>query len=271
MDLLTPQRCDSDNPHLVGAVTVTHHHLVPWWSEAEIHAIRALYPHGGAEAVHQAIPHRTLAAIRAKARTERIRCSKPSTLGKRFERVWLISESIDGAIREAYSRAKRKGDIAAAAARIGRPAWWVQKRAAQLGITRTCRTRLDCWTQPELDILEHWRMATLKVIASKLRSAGYKRTQAAVAIQLKRRNIDRNNPDLFTTGQLADLFGVNAKTISDWIDRRGLLAKRTGSGPTAPQLVSRSNLRAWVKRNQQFVDLRKVDQPVFWEVMWPQS
>ena len=91
-------------------------------------------------------------------------------------------DDIDTMIREGYINAKAKGDCKALAERIGRPAWWVQKRASTLGLTRTNRTRLDAWTQPELDLLDAWSMCANKLIARKLREAGAAEVRVEIVV-----------------------------------------------------------------------------------------
>jgi hypothetical protein len=238
------------------------------WLTTEIAILRALYGTAGANGVREKLPHRSLASIRAKAAAEGIRGIRQSTLGKRFARIYTQRDDIDMAVREGYIHAKEKGAIKALAARIGRPAWWVQKRAAQLGVTRTNTTRVDAWTPAELDIVEQYSAAGLDVIAKKLRIAGFKRTPTAIAVIMKRRQIDRTDPDRWSATQLAPLFGVNPSTVTDWIERRGLPAKKSGDGIRAALLCHRRDLRKWMAANPRFVDLRRVDQAWFWDVMF---
>ena len=241
------------------------------WLTTEVATLRALYPRGGAKAVHAALQHKTLAAIRGKAAALRVKCLVGSTAGRFMPRRWDNRDDIDTMIREGYINAKAKGDCKALAERIGRPAWWVQKRASTLGLTRTNRTRLDAWTQPELDLLDAWSMCANKLIARKLREAGYARTETAVAVKLKRLKLDRENPDLWSATGLAPMFGVDPVTIASWIQKRGLPARREGSGPTAPLLIERARLRKWIERNPERIDLRRVDQTWFKELMWGAS
>lgn len=239
------------------------------WLTTEVAAIRAHYQTGGAPAVRSVLPHRTLASIRAKASEMGIRCARPSTLGHSFARVYPPSEAVDMAIRDGYLRATKKGDVKALADRIGRPAWWVQKRAAKFGLTRCNRTRLDAWTPAEVALLEKWRMAQLPVIRRKLAEAGFARTEAGIAVQLKRRQIDRTDPNAWSATQLGQLFGVNPATVADWVDRRGLPGRKA-DGRTGAFSIRRTDLRLWIKRNPQWVDLRRVDQAWFWELMFPE-
>lgn len=234
------------------------------WRVTEIAVLREHYPSKGRDGVHLLLPHRTVASIGAKARMLGIKCKRASTLGLRFPRLYPQRDDIDAMIREAYSTAARKGDIAAAAARIGRPAWWVHKRACDLGCARSSRTRIDAWTKPELALLEEWASCDSRVIAKKLRAAGFKRTPIAVSVKLKRLEIDRHDPDRWNATQVAPLLGVDPATVHDWIARRGL--KATQNKANGVQTIERKHLRAWVATHQQFINLRRVDQPWFMEL-----
>lgn len=260
-----PQAAPADAAHAPPAPTGRH--AGPWLT-TEVATLRAVYPMGGAAGTQAQLPHRTLSSIRAKAAEQRVRCLRSSTEGKFLPRVYPNRPDIDNAIREGYMHATAKGDILRLAERIGRPAWWVQKRAASLGVTRTNRTRVDSWTDAELDLLERWAHVGLKVIAAKLRAIGRPRTPTAVALKLKRLKIDRTDPDRWTTSDLAPLLGVSPSTVADWAERRGLPATREGTGKTSRYLITRKALRGWINLHRQYVDLRRVDQTWFLELVF---
>jgi hypothetical protein len=238
------------------------------WRTTEVALLRQHYGASGAAAVHALLPHRSLSAIRGKAAALGIAGCKGQTAGFTFTRKYAKRPDIDNAIREGYIHAKAKGDVLRLAERLGRPAWWVQKRAASLGLTRTNTTRLDAWTAAELRILEAAAACDLNVIRGKLKAAGFRRTCTAIAVKLKRLRLDRTDPDRWSATALAPLFGRDPATVADWVARRGLLATRSGSGPTVKMLIHRRDLRRWIERNPQFVDLRRVDQVFFWDVMF---
>lgn len=247
-------------------------HAPAWalWRTTEVSALRALYPAGGSQAVHEALPHRTRAAIRSKAQScgiERSAYQPAATAGMRFARLYPLSEHVDNAIRIGYAHATRKGDIKALAQRIGRPPWWVQKRAAALGVTRSNCTRLDCWTRAELQILERWAMCTPQAIRRKLLRAGFTRSETAIGIKLRRADIDREDPDRWSATAVAPMLGVNPATVADWVERRGLPAERVGGG-RGTLMITRRGLRNWIARNPRYVDLRRVDQPWFMDLLF---
>lgn len=238
-----------------------------FWTTSEVALIRQLYPADGAAAVAAALPHRSLSSIHGKAQTMGLRAPKRApTAGMEFARIYPNDPSIDEGIRRVYTTATRKGEIKEFAAKIGRPAWWVQRRACKLGVTRTVRTRVDRWTDAEMRIVEDHASCMPKVIAQKLRRAGFERTPTAVAVALKRRGIDTSDPDRWTADGLAKLLGVTGTAVRDWIERRGLRATRRSDKPGSVWLISRQELRRWVGSHQRFIDLRKVDQVWFMDI-----
>lgn len=239
------------------------------WKTTELAVLKQHYGTAGAHGVHAMLPHRSIAAIRGKAASEGIKGIRCTTLGKKIARIYPQRDDIDMAIREGYMRATRRGAIKELAARIGRPAWWVQKRAASLGVTRSNRTRVDCWKPEELAIVEQWATAGLDVIVSKLRRAGFQRTPTAVAVCMKRRRIDSSDPDMLTSIDVGTLLGRDPATIADWVNRRSLRAKIVGGGPHGKYLIHRRDLRAWIAGHPEYIDLRRVDQAWFWDVMFP--
>jgi hypothetical protein len=236
------------------------------WLTTEVETLRRVYPRGGAQAVRAELPGRTLEAIRAKASALRIKCRRPPTQGLRFARIYPQRDDIDNAVREGYMHATAKGAIKALAQRIGRPAWWVQKRAAQLGVSRTNQTRLDSWSAAELALLEEFAPCTVPVIVRKLRDAGHWRTATAVAVKLKRLHLERENPDRWSATALAPMLGVNPSTVADWIERRGLPATREGAG-RGRMMIDRKPLRAWICAHPRYIDLRRVDQTWFMDLI----
>lgn len=256
-----PEQATDAEPRPVQALTGA-------WRTTELAILREVYPKGGADGVRDRLPHRSLPAIRAKASAEKIKCKRGSTSGLRFARVYPPCEQIDQAIREGYIHATGKGAIKALAERIGRPAWWVQKRGTQLGVTRTNTTRLDAWSREEMAILEDVAHLECRAICRKLKEAGFKRTPTAVEVKLKRLKLDREDPDRWTATAVAPFLGVNPATIADWVERRGLPAKRENWGPNGRLMIERKKLRTWVAKNSGFVDLRRVDQTWFKELMW---
>lgn len=236
------------------------------WTTIEEAVLREHYSTAGPERCAELLSHRGLAAVYSKAKKLGLIAppALSTTAGKRFATKWPQCDRVDLMIRDAYEGGLRKrGQLKSLAMTVNRPKWWVAKRAVQLGCTVE-RMRPLPWTRPELALLESYSICDPKVIAAKLREAGFRRTPTAIVVQLKRRQIDRTDPDSWSATDLGPLLGVNPATVADWIARRGLSAKKTPYGHTGRYFITRRALRAWLRENHGFVDLRKVDQPWFW-------
>lgn len=236
------------------------------WTTIEEAVLREHYPTAGPERCVELLPHRGLAAVYAKARVLGLRAPKliSSTAGKRFATKYPQDDRVDSMIRESYGRGiRQRGQIKALALAVNRPKWWVINRAVAMGCTVE-RVRPLPWSHAEDALLEQYAVCTLRVIATKLREAGFARTPTAIAVRMKRKRIDRTDPDSWSAGDLGRLLGVNGNTVCDWIERRGLTAKKVPFGHTGRYVITRGALRAWLRQGHGFVDLRKVDQPWFW-------
>lgn len=237
-----------------------------FWTTVEVAIVRQHYPVGGCNACQPLLPNRKRSAIHAKAQQMGLKAPAGLTKGKRFARLHRTSDALDAQIRAVYAEQTQRGAVKAWAERNGLPAWWVQKRATVLGVARSSRTRVDCWTRPELDLLEEFAACDLRVIAKKLRDAGFSRTPVAIGVQLKRRKLDRHDPDVWTAPDLAGLLGVNPATVADWITRRGLKAEKHARGQFGVWVLNRRQVKAWVAANPRYIDLRKVDQVWFMDL-----
>ncbi|AKJ28761.1 hypothetical protein AAW51_2070 [Caldimonas brevitalea] len=243
--------------------------LAPWTTVEET-TLRLHYPVDGPRKCVELLPKRNLYSIYAKARLLGLRAPKvPPTAGKRFATKYPPNDAVDTAIREGYAACKGRGDVAKIAARVGRPRWWVSKRAAELGIAKP-PLRQPPWSTEELAILEACGHMSVTHIAKKLRDAGFSRTPSAVGNALKRNHIDRTDPDTWSARELGGLLGVTGKTVVDWIERRSLPASRAGTRRSEDQgdiwVIKRNGLRRWLASNPGFVDLRKVDQVWFMDL-----
>jgi hypothetical protein len=241
-----------------------------FWTTTEVTALREAYPAGGLPAAQEALPKRKRHAIYGKAQQLGLRAPPvlSPTAGKRFARKYPNSERIDDAIRHGYATATKRGDYGRIAVLVDRPKWWVHKRAAQLGLARNGDRRLDVWQREELAILEKYVACDIKVIGQKLRSAGFSRTPTAIGVKLKRLQLDRTDPNAWTATDLGGLLGVNRATVADWIERRGLKAKKKPRGESFMWVVQRKDLRAWIASNPRWIDLRRVDQPWFMDLVF---
>jgi excisionase family DNA binding protein len=121
---------------------------------------------------------------------------------------------------------------------VGRPRWWVSRRALELGLRQPTK-REPPWTDAELELLESLSHHRINTIRRKLKSHGYTRSDAAIAVKLKREGISlrmsRDLAGIYSATSAAKLLGVDAKTIQRWIQAEGLPASRAGTARTAVQ------------------------------------
>lgn len=236
-----------------------------FWTTQEVAILHEHYAALGPAYCHQKLPHRTRAAVQAQAGALGLKAPRNGNEGKRFARIYPNEDRIDLMVREGYAASKKRGDIEALAQRIGRPNWWVQKRATVLGITRGA-AKPTLWSAEEFAIVERSAVCTLQTIRKRLKKAGYARSDCAIAMQLKRLKMVRREPGTFNAMELAELLGVHRDTIANWVESRGLKAARAAQGGYA---IRERDIRAWFKQTrEQFVDLRRVDQREFWILMF---
>ncbi len=234
-----------------------------FWTNREERVLQAHYPTGGAEACAPLLPRRSLGAIYQHAVQLGLRA--PATGDFRRQR-WFTNPVIDEMIRRTYHAAPSNNAVNELAARAGRPRWWVSKRAVRLGLVGP-RFKQPEWNAAELEILGEHAHKDPAVICRRLKAAGYARSETAIVVKRKRLALDIRDPNRCTATQLAALMGVDTKTVTGWIVKGWLEAKRRGTARVASQggdmwWIKRRAVRAFIADNAAAVDLRKVDK--FW-------
>jgi len=238
-----------------------------FWTTREEKVLRENYAEHGAEHCATLLPGRPIGAVYQHAH-------KMGLKGKHhtnpdFRKRWTTSEQIDAVIRRAYQASEPKRDLIAKTAQaVGRPRWWVSKRAQALGIVAP-RFKEPPWTQAEIDLAEahaHKHLATIRRI---LKRHGFSRTETAIKVKLVRLGAMREDPNHYTAHGLAKLFGIDVKSVTRWIETGRLNAKRRGTDRGDKQggdmwWIHRKQVRRFVAENVAAVDFRKVDK--FWLV-----
>jgi len=229
------------------------------WTTREIRVLREAYPGGGINGVIALLPHRSRSAIYQHAHALGLRCASRPLVRE----SWTLQPGMDEAITAAHQRPMKRGDVVALARRLARPVWWVSRRARDLGLT-TPRFRELPWSQPELDILRETRNLRPAGVQNALRRHGFRRTEAAIVVQRKRRSIQRDpREDNYTAREVASLLGHDPTTVTRWINLGMLAADHDPSHqPTpdgrAPYRVSNQALRDFIITHAIHVDLRKL-------------
>jgi hypothetical protein len=240
-----------------------------FWTTREVEIVGQRYPIGGVDACLADLPNRTRSGVFQQAAKMGLRAPGVSEVPRK---VWSTSEQIDAEIRRVYTSTPKNKDVANLAAAMGRPRWWVSKRALTLGLTSP-RFKAPEWTAEELEIVEDNASKHLTTIRKILKKSGYTRTEAAIKLQIKRKHIEHTDTDHLTARGLAAIMGIDAKTITRWIEREGLPAKRRGTARVEVQggdmwHIHRRTFRLWLKDHAQCVDLRKVDKYAFFDLIF---
>lgn len=181
---------------------------------------------------------------------------------------YVITPEMDAVIRRVYrTEGTGAGEVRELARRLGLPRWKITRRAAELGV-RECRVKEARWSEEELKILESNAHLSPGRISIRLGKAGYRRTDTAVLLKLKRLRLRTNLKGMSAT-ETAGCFGVDAKVVTRWIRAGLLIAERRGTDRTEAQggdewFIREKSLRNFVLENLNAVDLRKVDK--YWFV-----
>jgi hypothetical protein len=233
-----------------------------FWTGREDKILRAAYPEGGVPLALEKLPGRSAKAIYQRSATIGVRRAGPK--GAVPRQRWQASEAIDRLIARFYPAATNKGDVTKLAKNCGRPTWWVRKRAVRLGLAIP-RFRELPWSEAEKAIVaEQAGHASDAAIVRQLKRAGFMRSEVAVSVMAKRLGASRIDPDRYSATGLGNVLGVDAKTVTRWIDKGWLKAKPRGTARVAVQggdewEIRRTDIARFIVDNVAAVDFRKLD------------
>lgn len=234
------------------------------WSDTEIAALKEYWPQGGFLAASLHIPGRTKASLSNMALRLGVRAPDPCACRGEASRHYPQDDTVDEAIRAAYSARK---SIKQLAFKIGRPEGWVKYRALNLGV-RIARKRSPLWTEEELNIVWERGGRSLATIQKSLSRQGYKRTQHAIKTILHKRGID-TTPDSYTAAEFSRLMGVCDHVVIGWIQKGWVRARkyhRLAVEPTEPgkYWITPSAAREFIISSVAHVNIGKCDK--YWLV-----
>ena len=238
-----------------------------YWTDADLAILHAHYPAGGVAAVQPKLSvHRTGPAINEMARRRGLVVANH----KDYDR-YQPSDTVDAAIRRAYQSGKR-GAVKELANRLGREYGWIKWRAAALGVRRPAG-RMPNWTPQEDAILVSLEGKSLTTMQRALSRAGFQRSQAAIQGRVYRTGLSLDDPDTLTAHGIAQILCIDSHTPLRWIRAGALTARRyhqslTGeTGDAKAWRIKRGALRNFIRDHPTEVDLRKVNQLLFLELM----
>jgi hypothetical protein len=177
---------------------------------------------------------------------------------------YVFTDQIDQLIREIYVNrrdAKTRPGIRLLANRVGMPHWELQKRARELGLTRTKELP---WSEPELGILARYAWMSDERIRLKQKAAGYSRTVTGIHLKLKRMRF-KHDSSFYSAYSLAQALGIDSHAVTRWIKSGHLKAKFRGTARGPQQngdsyLIQEKDVRGFILEYPTEIDLRKVDQ-----------
>lgn len=241
-----------------------------FWTTREIAILKATYPEGGLPACLPLLPGRSATTIYQQAANQGLK-SPIWAKGGTKRQTYGQDDRIDALIRRVYQGPVTLGQVNQLARTLGRPRHWVQTRARALGVV-VPRFKEPPWSEAEIEIAADNAHLCLRVIAKKLKAAGFRRTETAIHVKLKRLSACREDPNHYTARGLAELMGVDGGTVSRWIEKGWLKARRRGTGRTDAQggdqwWIARGSVKRFIVDNVAAVDLRKVEKHWFVDLL----
>lgn len=223
-----------------------------FWTTTELAAVREHYPRGGVEAC---LPHVQRNRQSIYQRAAAMGLHAPGYSGAR-ER-WPNDPELDERIRRLHEHPLQRGAIRDFAECVGRPCWYVSRRARELGL-KTPRFREPPWTPSEVQLLHDTAHLLPSGARLTFKRSGYTRSDTAIVVKRKRQGIlltqARNDEGLFNANQLSELLGVDRKTVARWITLSELPGKKRGD----LWFIKDRDLREFIITHPFRVELRKI-------------
>ena len=186
---------------------------------------------------------------------------------RRKKTTYPITEAVEAILRERYDSniRGRRQEIADV---LGWPAPAVGRAARQLGLSRPWPKDRREWTADEVAFVRRWAgKRSPKWMAHRM-----ERGPTSIVLKIRRLGLSRRVRDGYSAHDLAPLFGVDPKTVIRWIRLGWLAAKRRGTAhPNDAYSVDQSDLLPFIRAHRGEIDLRKVDQDWFLDIVLGQQ
>lgn len=167
------------------------------------------------------------------------------------------TEAEDRMIRDLYEEHHGTKALAVLVKRLNRPRWSVQRRAQVLGAC-TVQRREGPWTEPELELLRERAWMVPDRIVVHFRRAGFKRTITAIAVMRKRLALGATVDGTSASG-LAELLGIDPKTVLRWIEKGLLRARKAGRAERDAWFVQTDDFRKFLLAHYELVNFGKAE------------
>lgn len=190
--------------------------------------------------------------------------------------IW--SEWQDAIVRKIYSTqsfAQRRKMVKAHLPQLApRNKYQVYQRAIKLGILQPLTKPLP-WSDAEIEIVEKHAHRGDVYVQKQLKQNGFSRTENAVHVfrirhvtGVRQGKIDAG---IYTACQAADIIGASSRTVTQWIDKGWLKAKRgTQHGPHVTWEIKAADLRRFVIDHIGYCDLSRADKYTLIDVLCPE-
>ncbi len=225
------------------------------WTAVELDLLRQHYTAGGLTAAQAALPHRSAPAIYMACTKYKIRAPRQANT---VRRRWSHDPRLDDEIRAQAMRNAGRGTWQTIAVRWGRPLWYVQRRAHDLGV-QLPRHDARAWTEAETDLLHETAHLSAGQAALTFRRRGTPRTATAIQTRRHLLSIERSDNGVYSERGLSLLLGCGHTTIARAIKRGDLRARQERKGdPTSRWQITERAIRDWLAAQPYAIDLRRV-------------
>ena len=229
-----------------------------FWKTTELSVLRMLCECGASrDEVASKLPGRTEAAIYQKTTELGLNCPWIRT-----DKTKCNYEAIDQAIKARLVAGTGPRAIKELSTEFNKPAWWISRRAGQLGLSSP-RLKEPDWTQPEFDILDSCGEEGVNIVRRQLMLSGYLRTVGSINAAMRRREVERLTLSSMSARGVAEMMGVDGNTVLRWIEHRHLRAEPVGN----TWRINKRDLRRWLLDHPTLFDLKRVRQEWFMAIM----
>lgn len=242
-----------------------------YWTKAEDDIIREHYAKGGYGACLPHLgKHRDRKAIYRRANLLQVPAPRGGGSGK--QRI-VAPEGFDDKIRAFYQSGdgKKKGECNAFADAHNLPRWWVTKQAIRLGLVIAHRKEPP-WTAAEDQLMRSVPLHDPNRCAEIFREHGFARSPTAIVVRCKRLDLSRRYRETLSANAISRILGVDSKYVTAEIIAGELAAtkretKRTIQQGGHPWSVTPADLRSYILKRLDRIDLRKVEKFAFIQIV----
>ncbi len=239
-----------------------------FFKDWEIKILLDHYQQEGPAACKARLPHRVIGSIYRKANELGLRARNNPGARQSHPKT----AEIDAKIRERWPHLKGRGAITEFAEELGRPKWWVSRRARDLGMANVPFHKEPEWTAAELQLLKKVPLHDSSRAAAIFRQHGFHRTPTSIVVKSKRQGLSRRYTETMSARQVAEILGVDSKYVTARCIDGALTATRreTLRGPQQggdPWSITRADLRRYIIENVTNLDIRKVEKFSFVQLL----